>query len=746
MSLIVETKIIKEKFKNKDYRVFYCMPMRVYDDLKLTNYNNFSISGELPFLSEGNTYTLEIEEDLGNKFPCSYKVVSVPSLKTELKDLTREESFEILREISTSDRLCNNILDAYSDFINIILTEGKEAIDLSKINGVGEYYLSVFDRELNSKYKYYAIIQKLKDYNVNITDCKALFSEYEKEEIIEQKIKENPYNVLMNVLKRSFNATDKKVLEIKPELKDSRIRCEALMIDILRRNELDGNSMLNGNILWSVCREDYNCPIEWGKMIKDIAIESPYIYYDEETKNLANMDTYLGEVQIANFVKEKLENSKSLNIDYTKYKVVDGFELTEQQLNTLKNANDYAFSLLVGYSGSGKTSSLKGLIYMLEDNHLTYTLLAPTGSASLRIEEQTNRKASTIHRKCLKDKEIWTDFLILDEMSMVDIPTFVMLLNCIKNEKMRVVLCGDNCQILPVGIGCLFNDIINSNIAPITMLDKIFRYDTSGGAFVATNIRKGKQFFNDNRVKKQGNIYKISDNYRFIETDKEKIFDEVKKQYSNLIKKGIKQKDILCLCPFNVGDCGNIRINNEIQSEFNPPKANEYTFEREMNGVKIIFREGDRVINKKNDYEAMPLESYELIKNDENNLITADDVEHTQIFNGQKGVIRTVDDEKMVVQFDEEMIVFDKFKIKNLLLGYSQSTHSSQGSESDYVISVVNPSHKRMLNKNLLYVADTRAKKLHIDIGDVNTFNDSLLIDGNELRNTWLPSLLKKEN
>lgn len=748
MSLTVDVKIIKELYSNGDYKVFGCSPMKVYKDLKLNSYMNFTISGELPYLSLNQEYTLEIEEDLTSKYPCSYKVLSVPSMKTELNDLTREEAFDILREISTSDRLCNNILDAYPNFISVILSDGKESIDLSKINGIGEYYLSVFDRELNSKYKYYAVVQKLKDYNVNVTDCKALFAEYDKEEIIEQKVKENPYNVLMNVLQRGFNTSDKKILEIRPELRDSRIRCEALMIDVLKRNEIDGSTRLNGNVLWSVCQEDYNCPPEWANMIKDIAIESPFIYYDEETKDLANMKTYLSECMIANFVKEKLEKSKSLNIDYTKYKTVDGFELTEQQLGTLKNANDYGFSLLVGYSGSGKTSSLKGLIYMLEDNRLTYTLLAPTGSASMRIEEQTNRPASTIHRKCLRDKEIWTDFVIIDESSMVDLPTFVMLLNCIKNENARVILCGDNFQLLPVGVGCVFNDIINSNVAPITMLDKIFRYDTSGALYVATNIRQGKQFLNDTeRVNYENKVYSIGDNYKFIERPSDEILEEVKKQYIKLLDKGVKPKDILCLCPFNVGNSGNYVINGEIQAEVNAPKPNEHTMEREINNKKVIFRENSRVINKKNDYEVLPLDSYNLIQNDEEHMLSKDDVPLVQIFNGQRGDVISVDDKKMVVRFDENLIVFDKFKVGNLLLSYSISTHSSQGSEAQYVISVTSPEHKRMLNKNLLYVGSTRAKKLHIEIGDVDTFNKALLIDGNELRNTWLPSLLKeKEN
>lgn len=738
MSVRVKAKIIKEIFAREDFRIFACVPMQVYKDLKITNYNNFTIQGQLSFLSEGKEYEFILEE-MKSKYPCTYSVIEIPSI--QLEELTDESEFQILKEITTESQ-AEYIHNAYPNFIRLIL-EGKEnEIDINNIYNVGEYRFNAYKREINTKYKYYQTVQKLKDYKIDIVEAKKLFSKFDSQENIEKEINKNPYYVLTEVLERSFNKTDKLILDLNPELHNSEIRCEAVMMDVLKRNEIDGNTKLQGNLLWQICKEDYQAPQEWVELIKNIAINSEYIYYDDKTKDLARMNTYLGECMIANFIKNKLKNSKELNIDWEKYKIVDGFELTDQQLLALENACKYNFSLLIGYSGSGKTSSLKSLIAMLEDNKLTYTLLAPTGSASMRITEQTNRPAYTIHRKCLKDKEIYTDFVILDESSMIDLDTMIMLLNCISNENAKVILCGDNSQLLPVNKGNLFNDIINSNVVPYTMLTKIFRYDTDGGAFVATNIRQGKQFFDNEKVKNQGNVFKICNNYKFIETEQDKIFNEVKEQYRQLIKKGIKQKDILCLCPFNIGECGNLRINNEIQAEFNPPKPNEYTFEKEVGNIKVIFREGDRVINKKNDYEALTLDSYELIQNDETGLLTEEDIEYTQIFNGQKGIIRSVDDKKMVIQFDEELIVFDKFKTQNLLLGYSQSTHSSQGSEAKYVISVVNPIHKKMLNRNLLYVADTRAKEMHIDIGDINTFNDVLLIDGNKLRNTWLKNLL----
>ena len=739
MSIRIKAKIIKEIFSREDFRIFACVPLQIYKDLKVTKYNNFTIQGQLSFLNVDKEYEFILEE-MKSKYPCTYSVVEVPSI--QLEDLTDESEFEILKEITTESQ-AKYIHDAYPNFIRLILDGKEDEINLNNIHNVGEYRFNAYKREINTKYKYYQIVQRLKDYKIDIIEAKTLFNTFNEQDEIEKKIKENPYYVLTEVLERNFNKADKLILELYPNLINSRIRCEALMIDILKRNEIDSNTRLNGNLLWQICKEDYNAPDEWSYIIKDVATKSDLIYYDEESKDLSIMNTYIGESIIANFIKDKLSNSHELDIDWNKYKIVDGFELTNDQLKTLENACKYNFSLLIGYSGTGKTSSLKGLIAMLEDNRLTYTLLAPTGAASMRITEQTNRPASTVHRKCLKDKEIWSDFVIVDETSMVDLDTIVMLINCIVNDETRIILCGDNAQLLPVGKGNIFNDIIGCNYVPRTMLTQVFRYDTNGALFVATNIREGKSFFNDTeKVKVKDNIYSVENNYKFIQTDEDKIFDELRIQYDNLLNKGIKPKDIMILCPFNVGSCGNYKINNEIQAEVNAPKPNEKIFSREINGTNIIFREDSRVINKKNDYNALPLESYELIQNDELGLLNEEDIEHTQIFNGQKGIVRSVDNKKMVVQFDEELIVFDKIKINNLLLSYSQSTHSSQGSESKYVISIVNPIHKRMLNRNLLYVADTRAKILHIDIGDINTFNDALLIDGNELRSTWLKDLL----
>lgn len=742
-SIVLKAKCIRCTFKKDDYRIFSWSPITKSDSVKTSSYYTFSTKGNDPYIDEGKEYEIEIEEiSFDARWGGTYKLISVPSMNNlDLEHMSLDQKKEILLDCTSSERIANNILNAYPNFIELILTEGKEAIDTKNIMGVGEAYLNSYSRTILEKYKYYGIIIHFKEYKLDVKDCKELISLYTNEQAIEKEFNENPYKVLIQNLGRSFEKADKMLIEIRPELKESEQRCAHLILNVLERNEADGNTRLNGNDLYFYIQNEYNVP-ELMPLIVDVAKNNDLFFYDEESKDLSIATTYDAECRIAEFILDKIENSNELDIDYSKYTTVDDFTMSKKQSSALEMFCKYNFMILAGVSGGGKTTSLKGIVKLIEENGMTYTLLAPTGKASMRMTEAVNRPSSTIHRKCLRDGVINSDVIIVDETSMVDLPTFTMLINNIVNENARIIVVGDNNQLMPVGIGCIFNDLINSGKIPMVMLDEVFRYKTNGGLFVATNIRKGKQFFNDTEmVKKQDNEYKICDNYKFIET--EEVFEEIIKQYNELLKKGIKPSDILCLSPMNVGNEGTYLINNTIQSEINPPKPNEKTMERIIGKTKIIFRVGDMVINKKNNYKAMPLESFMEIQNS-NGGLTSEDVSLTAIFNGQCGVIRQVEEKYMVIQFDEELIVFDNVEIKNLLLAYCISVHSSQGSESPYVINVVSESHSRMLNKNLLYVADTRGKKMTIDIGNTKSFNNALLIDGTQIRSTWLKEILCK--
>ena len=392
----------------------------------------------------------------------------------------------------------------------------------------------------------------------------------------------------------------------------------------------------------------------------------------------------------------------------------------------------------------GKSTSAQAIINVCKKNNLTATVLAPTGVASMRIAETTNHPASTIHLKCLRDGEINTDVLLVDEGSMIDLDVFNMMVSCIKNEKIRIVIMGDYSQINPVGIGTPYADLVMSKLVPTTVLEKVFRYGNSGIAYANTNTREGRNFFEDDVVEHDGNKLKIMDDWEFIQKSSDKeITDEIVTQYRKLIKSGVNKEDIMVLTAYNVGQCGTYAINNTIQDEFNPAQKDEKIMIKKNGSSNIIFRNNDIVINKKNDYSALPYDSWVKVENS-NGLLTSDDVPTTVVYNGQKGLVTKVTDRVAVIKFDEQLVVFDKLQVYNLLLGRVQSLHSSQGQEAKYVICAVTPSQSRLLNKNLLYVANSRARIKHINIGSVEAYKNALKIDGVLKRNTWLLDLLTK--
>lgn len=743
MSIKLRAKCLRCNFRNDNFYIWNWSPIGEYGTLKLSSYMTFSSKGEDGYIVEGKEYDLEVEEiSCDPRFGSCVRIISVPSMTDiDFKNLTEQESFEILMDCTSSEKIAHNILNAYPNFIEKVLTEGQESIDLSLIHGVGTAYLNSYTRTLTERYKYYSMLQNLKDYEVNTTDCKALINVFTDEATVVKALEEKPYMVLISVLNRTFEVADKLIMSIRPELKKSEERCAYLILSVLDQSESEGDTYTDANDLYFYILNEYPIAKDLEELIVPVVKNNELFFYDEKTHRVAIATTYNGECMIANLVKEKTENPHKLNIDWTQYTEVDGFKMTDEQSSLLNNVCNYDIAILSGKAGSGKTSSVKALIKLMEDNFLSYSLLAPTGAAALRLANQTGRKASTIHRKCLKDQEIDSDIIIIDEMSMVGLDVFVMMLNCVTNPNAKFVLCGDMYQLPSISKGCVFSDLIESHKVPTAELTKVFRYDTSGGAFVGENVRQGKNFFDSDRVKVKDNILTISSNYKFVETDE--IFDEIIKEYARL-RRIYKEEDIIILSPFNKGDCGTYKINECIENEYNAPKPNELSLSYKRDGVNIVFRTGSRVVNTKNDYKAMPLESWREICNS-NGILTEEDVPLTQLFNGQIGVVREVQEKYLVCQFDEELIVIQKPKLNTLLLARAISTHRSQGGEWKSVINVVSEMHERLLSKQLLYVSTTRCREFHCDIGNKKSFINSLLIDVVDKRNTFLKELLIKK-
>lgn len=739
-------KITKKVFQNNDFFIFGASPIPPFpDSLKLNQYFCITLKGELSYLSEGKEYELEVEELSTDKYGTSYRVVSTPSINMEeIEHLTRERSQEILEEITTSSQ-ANYVLDAYENFIWLALTKGKEAFDLSKIYNVGECRLNAYIRELNTKYKYLNIMNKLKEWKLDISDCKKLIEEYLDEEHIAKEIQSNPYKVLISTLGRSFEFADRMIMELREDLKVSEMRCAYLILSVLERNEaMEGDTLLDANALYNYILEEYTQAKDLEPLIVPVVTNNDLFYYNEENKTVSIMATYMAECKIADFIVNKYKNSTKLDIDYTKYTKIKDGELTKEQQNILKTFCESNITIVNAKGGTGKSATTLALINMLEDNNMTYSLLTPTGRVAKALKILTNgRPTSTIHKACLSNPDgLWSDVFIVEEGSMIGIDLMCMLINAIANDNARIIINMDLGQIAPISCGCPMRDIINSGIIPVCNLTKVFRYGEGGLYKMATDAYDKKFYIGELDYNKDRVSVGKNNDYTYVRYNGE--VQQVVDEYKRFLDRGIKPIDIAVITCWNVTDFGTINLNNEIQKIVNPDIQEGKFIKKTIRKKEVFFKVNDIILNCQNTYEILTLSGYNEIKNSGNTL-TGEDVETTSVMNGEIGRILDIDDGNIIAQFDEDIIVFDNKLQDNLLLAYSLTSYKLQGSECPYVITLVTPQFEKSLNKNIIYTDMSRTRKEVVEIIDPTTLANAITIDSIQERLTNLERLLKEK-
>ena len=738
-TILGKFKITKKVFQNGDFYIFGASPIQPYSkELKLNKYFSITLKGDLSYLSEGKEYELEVEELSTDSYGTSYKVVACPSMACEdLEHLTREESLEILKEITTESQ-ATNLVDAYENFIWLALSD-RSQIDVKNIYNVGEYRLNAYIRDLTIKYKYLGIMNKLKDWKVDISDCKSLLDFYGEEKEICKAFKEDPYKVNIEILKRNFEYSDKLIMEYRKDLEHSEVRCAYLILSVLQRNEIDGDSKLDANCLYNYILEEYTIAKELEDLIVPTVTTNDLFHYDEEEQTVASMSTYMAECKIAEFVKDKIENSTKLDFEWTKYKECRDGILTEEQQNILKTFCESNIVIVDSKGGTGKSASTRALLDMLDDNNMTYSLLAPTGRVAKVLKELTNRPTSTIHKACLKYAEegLWSDVFIIEEGSMIGIDLMCMLINTIANPNARIVVNMDLGQIAPISCGCPMRDIINSGIVPICKLTKVFRYG-EGGLYKMATDAYDKKFYLPNGWETEDRIsVGVNKDYTFVRYNG--TVEQVIEEYKKFINKGYKASDIAVITPWNVTELGTINLNNQIQAIVNP-RNTDNVIEKTIRKHKVKFKIGDQILNTKNNYNVLTLDGYMALQSD--SMLTKEDVPTSMCMNGEIGKIIDIDNGNIIAQFDEEILVFDKGMQNDLLLGYSLTSYKLQGSSVPYVISLITPEFAKSLDKNIIYTDMSRTKKEIVEIIDPTTLANAICIDSIQERQTNLLKLL----
>lgn len=438
---------------------------------------------------------------------------------------------------------------------------------------------------------------------------------------------------------------------------------------------------------------------------------------------------YYTELNIAGMLLElnieTTEDEYIMGIKLDTIEKLTGVKLDELQRKAVVETQNNGVSVITGGPGTGKTTTINAIIQMFETDGLEVSLAAPTGRAAKRMSEATGHKASTIHRLLEvsggtdevtaddlsarfgrnEQNPLETDVIIVDEMSMVD--TFLMhaLLKAITIGT-RVVFVGDVNQLASVGPGNVLKDIIDSGQFSVVKLTKVFRQAGESGIVVnAHKINAGQQVALDNSTR----------DFLYIERENAQMalnatIGLLKTKLPGYV--GSKEQDIQVLTPMRNGILGVNSLNEHLQKFINPPSPDKS--EKEIAGT--IFREGDKVMQVKNNYQL----SWEQRSAAGRIFDTG-----SGIFNGDMGIITKINNTTNYIEVvfdDDRYVTYDTKQAEELELAYAITIHKSQGSEYPAVIMPLVSGVQMLMTRNLLYTGVTRAKKCVCIVGRKETF------------------------
>ena len=387
-----------------------------------------------------------------------------------------------------------------------------------------------------------------------------------------------------------------------------------------------------------------------------------------------------------------------------------GIAYSAQQTDAIRASLDSGVLLVTGGPGTGKTTILRGILSMYQQMGLKCLLAAPTGRAAKRLTEVTGEEASTIHRLLeatidhnngqmyfVRDEAnpLKADAVIVDEMSMVDVQLLHSLLQAVP-QRARIILVGDPDQLPPVGPGAPFSDCLRSNNLPTVRLTEIFR-----------QAQQSLIVMNAHRVNagQMPDLKNVKSDFFFLRCPSEEAVGQTVEALccTRLPKNmGIPTDQIQVLTPTRKGGVGTWALNRRLQNAINPPAP----MKKERQWGDFSFREGDRVMQIRNNYDIM-------WKKCDGSAVGAG------VFNGDVGTITTMDPhmETMTVVFDDKEVVYDFDQLGELEPAYAMTVHKSQGSEYRAVILSAWNGHPNLMCRSVLYTAITRARELLIIVG-----------------------------
>ncbi len=716
-----------EKIQGFIENIIYQNPENQYTVFELKTESASIVSvGVLPGISEGMSVELTGEfinhPTYGRQFKTSSFEVRRPE---DVESIERYLGSGAIKGVGP--KMAKKIVERFGEDSLRVIDEEPELLVL--IKGISERIAQSIADQVKEKSGMRDAMLFLQKYNLSLALAVRVYEYYG--EAVYNVLRENPYRLSEDIDGVGFKTADEIALAAGMPL-DSKFRMRSGVLYALSQAALSGSTCLPEELLTEEAArllgvgrfltEQALTELLIDHMVVKKEIDGNVYIFDRAFYTMENNIAYrlLALIEAIDVSPGDLKNA----IDSIEKEI--GLKLAPLQREALEAVAKEGVLVITGGPGTGKTTIINAIIHYMDMEGMDFVLTAPTGRAAKRMSEATGYEASTIHRLLEvgggaesgifnrnEDNPLEIDAVIVDEMSMVDVPLMNALLKAIPRGA-RLIMVGDENQLPSVGPGSVLADVIKSGHFKVVELNEVFRQ--AGGSDIVLNahgINEGKHINIDNNSK---------DFFFLKRYDVDKIINVTLQLVLEKLPGYVEAKpsDIQVLSPMKKGPLGVVNLNEVLRHYLNPPAAHKSEHER----GDITFRDGDKVMQIKNDYDL------EWEMRNKRGFVTQ---AGKGVFNGDIGVIRTIDSftKSVLVEFDEGRLVEYPFeKLDELELAYAVTIHKSQGSEYPAVVIPILSGPAALYNRNLIYTAVTRAKKCVSIVGDEKTFYS--MIDNNK--------------
>ncbi len=694
------------------------------------------VVGELPLVSVGETVRLQGEWGEHATFGKQFRATACERyLPTDTTAIYRYLASGTIKGIGPA--LAMKIVQTFGEGALTVME--KEPRRLSQISGISVKKAEAIGEEFAAQFGLREVMLSFSAYGLTPSEAIRCFKKWGARTV--DTVKENPYVLCASGIRIGFERADVIARDMQCPLDDPR-RVAAGLLYVLRHNTGNGHTCLPQSKL--VPTTAAMLEVEAEQVEKQLfELEAAFEVYSAELERdtlwfLPSM--YRAEKYIASRMtmytamppteKDDID-TRIIAVEKNKHIIFE-----DAQRDAIVQAITRGVLILTGGPGTGKTTTLNGIISLLESYGEKVLLAAPTGRAAKRIGELTGREAKTIHRLLEvqwnesdeptfarhEKNTLDAGAVVVDEFSMVDVLLFESLLRAIPSG-CRLIMVGDCDQLPAVGAGRVLGDLIDSQTLPTVQLTQVFRQALEShvvhnahrivkGEYPVINYKDGDFFFLPKR-----------DGASVTQTVVDLCMRRLHDTYGYSVYDNLQ-----VLCPGRKGELGTIEMNRRLQAVANPPNPQkpEITFEGRL------LRQGDKVMHIRNNYDIT---------------WTRDDGEvGSGVFNGDIGILESIEagGQSLKVRFDDRVALYSADDAHDLEPAYAITVHKSQGSEFDAVVIPLFHQQPQLCYRNLLYTAVTRARKMMVIVGSAQTIERMVDNHRKTLRYTGLPLFLER--